>query len=143
VCVCDCLKSEQPPSASAYGRGELAKQPRAALANIKASGCAALRAHQRPRGRSKTACTSHPQQNQYMWTLKMNAPGIRLQERSRPCTAQDARSFGLMCAFFAALLPRAAPENRTRSHKSRKNFDGPRSPVPQGECADFNARLYE
>ena len=60
VCVCDCLKSEQPPSASAYGRGELAKQPRAYLANIKASGCAALRAHQRPRGRSKTACTSPP-----------------------------------------------------------------------------------
>ena len=60
VCVCDCLKSEQPPSASAYGRGELANQPRANLANIKATGCAALRAHQRPRGRSKTACTSPP-----------------------------------------------------------------------------------
>jgi hypothetical protein len=58
--VCDCLKSEQPPSASAHGRGELAKQPREYLANIKASGCAALRAHQRPRGRFKTACTSPP-----------------------------------------------------------------------------------
>ena len=33
VCVCDCLKSEQPPSASAYGWGELAKQPRAYLSN--------------------------------------------------------------------------------------------------------------
>ena len=83
---------------------------------------------------------AHPRQNQYMWTLKMHAPGIRLQERSRPCAAQDARSFGLMCAFFAALLPRAAPENRTRSHKSRKNFDVLRSPLPQGECAAFNAR---
>jgi hypothetical protein len=85
---------------------------------------------------------AHPQQNQYMWTLKMHAPGIRLQERSRPCAAQDARSFGLMCAFFAALLPRAAPENRTRSHKSRKNFDGPRSPVPLGECPTLNGRMH-
>jgi hypothetical protein len=33
VCVCDCLKSEQPPSASAYGWGELAKQPRTYLSN--------------------------------------------------------------------------------------------------------------
>jgi hypothetical protein len=51
---------------------------------------------------------AHPRQSQYMWTLKMHASGIHLQDRSRTCAAQDARSFELLCAFVAALLPRAA-----------------------------------
>ena len=72
----------------------------------------------------------------------MHARGIRLQERGRTCAAQDARFFALLCAFVAALLPWAAPENRTWMHKSWKNFDGPRSPLPEGECAAFNARLH-
>ena len=56
---------------------------------------------------------AHPRQSQYMWTLKMHAPGIHLQERGRTCAAQDARSFELLCAFVAALPPRAAPQNHT------------------------------
>ena len=56
---------------------------------------------------------AHPRQSQYMWTLKMHAPGIRLQERSRTCDEQDARAFALQRAFFGALLRRAAPENRS------------------------------
>jgi hypothetical protein len=49
---------------------------------------------------------AHPRQSQYMWTLKMHAPGIHLPERGRTCATQDARSFALMCAFVEALLPR-------------------------------------
>ena len=45
--LCYCLKGEQPPSASVYGQGTLARHPRADSGNIKASGCAALWAHQR------------------------------------------------------------------------------------------------
>ncbi len=47
---------------------------------------------------------THPRQSQYMWTLKMHTPGIRLQERGRTCAAQDARFFALLCAFVAVLL---------------------------------------
>jgi hypothetical protein len=45
--LCYCLKGEQPPSASVYGQGTLTRHPRADSGNIKASGCAALWAHQR------------------------------------------------------------------------------------------------
>jgi hypothetical protein len=86
------------------------KQPRAQSTNIKASGCAALRAHHRMAA-PRPPAPAHPRQNQYMWTLKMHAPGIRLQERGKTCAAQDARFFALLCAFFEALLPRAAPDN--------------------------------
>jgi len=55
----------------------------------------------------------HPSQSQYMWSLKMDAPGIRLQERSTICDAEHARAFALWRAFFGALLRRAAPENRS------------------------------
>jgi hypothetical protein len=47
ACLRYCLKGEQPPSASVYGQGTLARHPRADSGNIKASGCAALWAHQR------------------------------------------------------------------------------------------------
>jgi hypothetical protein len=52
--VCYCSKGEQPPSASGYARIFFARQLRAA------SCCAALWAHRRPQGRSKTASTSTP-----------------------------------------------------------------------------------
>jgi hypothetical protein len=47
VCLCYCVESEQPPSASIYGQGTLTRHPRADSGSIKASGCAALWAHQR------------------------------------------------------------------------------------------------
>ena len=56
---------------------------------------------------------AHPRQSKYMSTLKMDAPRIRLQERSRTCDAHSARAFALQSAFFGALLRRAAPKNRT------------------------------
>jgi hypothetical protein len=56
---------------------------------------------------------AHPRQSQYLWTLKMGAPRIRLQERRRTCDAEHGGAFALQRAFFGALLGRAAPENRT------------------------------
>ena len=64
------------------------------------------------------------------------------QQHSITCTAQDARFFELLCAFFRALLRRAAPKNRTWRHNSRQHFDSPRIPLPQGQPACFNARLH-
>ena len=55
---------------------------------------------------------AHPRQSQYLWTLKMGAPRIRLQERRRTCDAEHGGAFALKRAFFGALLRRAAPENR-------------------------------
>jgi hypothetical protein len=86
---------------------------RVQISNIKASGCAALWAHQGPEGRSRPPVPVYPRQSQYLWTLKMGAPRVRLQDRSRTCHAQDARAFALQRANFGALLRRAAPENGT------------------------------
>ena len=72
----------------------------------------------------------------------MHAPRLRLQQHSTTCAAQDARFFELLCAFFRALLRRAAPKNRTWRHNSRQHFDSPRIPLPQGQPACFNARLH-
>ena len=72
----------------------------------------------------------------------MHAPRLRLQQHSTTCAAQDARFFELLCAFFRALLRRAAPKNRTWRHNSPEHFDSPRSPLPQGQPACFNARLH-
>ena len=52
------------------------------------------------------------------------------------------RFFALLCVFVAALLPWAAPENRTWMHKLRKNFWRSAKPSSEGECATFNARLH-
>jgi hypothetical protein len=93
-CLCCCLKGEQPPSASVYGQGTSTRHPRAESGNIKASGCAALWAHQRLQGRFKSACTSPPCQSQYLW-ITHDASRIRLQERSRTCEAVDARAFAV------------------------------------------------
>jgi hypothetical protein len=86
------------------------KQPRAQSTNIKASGCAALRVHHRMVA-PRPPATAHPRQNQYMWTLKMHVPGIRLQERGKTCAAQDVRFCALLYVFFEVLLSRSAPEN--------------------------------
>jgi hypothetical protein len=64
-----------------------------------------------------------------MWTLKMDAPRISLQERRRTCDTQDSWSFELQRTFLGTLLRRATPETHTWIHKYRKNFDGPRSPL--------------
>jgi hypothetical protein len=45
--------------------------------------------------------------------FKIHAPIIRLQERSRTCDAEDARSSALQRSNVGALLRRAALENRT------------------------------
>ncbi len=66
----------------------------------------------------------HPSQSQYMWSLKMDASGILLQERNTTCDAEHARAFALWLAFFRALLRRAAPENRSWRQKTRKIHTG-------------------
>ncbi len=66
---------------------------------------------------------AHPCQSQYLWTLKMGAPRIHLQEISRKCDTQDARAVALQRANFGALLRRAAPENGTLCHESRKKLE--------------------
>jgi hypothetical protein len=48
------------------------------------------------------------------------------------------------CAHLSRLCgPKQPPETALDPQKSRKIFGGDRSPLPQGECAAFNARLYE
>ena len=72
----------------------------------------------------------------------MHAPRIRPQKSSKTCETEDAGAFTLQSANFGALLRRAPLENRSASHKSRKNFDGPQRPVPKRECASVNARIH-
>jgi transposase len=80
-------------------------------------------------------------QSQYMWTLKIHATRMRLQKHSRRCDTTHDGGFELQSTFFGALQRRAAPENLMRSHQARKTFDGPPSPVPQGECVALNSRM--
>ncbi len=70
----------------------------------------------------RPSAPAHRRQSQYMWTLKMHVPGIRRQDRSRTCAAQDARSFELLCAFVAALLPRAAPKTTLEAKNHEKTL---------------------
>ncbi len=74
-----------------------------------------------------------------MWTLKIHVTRIHLEEHSRRCDTAHDGGFALQNTFFGALQRRASPENLPYNHKSRKTFDGPRSPVPRGECATLNA----
>ena len=71
----------------------------------------------------RPSAPAHPRQSQYLWTLKMGAPRIHLQEISRKCDTQDARAVALQRANFGALLRRAAPENGTLCHESRKKLE--------------------
>jgi hypothetical protein len=84
---------------------------------------------------------AHPHQNQYMWTLKMHVPGIhtvRVQQNIR--STRLPILWSTLRIFRGSDSP-SSPGKPHLNHKSRKNFDGPRIPVPQGECAAFNARL--
>ncbi len=74
--------------------------------------------------------------------LKMHVTRILLQQHSRRCDAAHDGGFALQSTFFGALQKRASPENLTWSDKARKTFDGPRSPVPQGEWATLNSRMH-
>ncbi len=47
-----------------------------------------------------TVCNSPPPPKSVHVDFKMDAPGIRLQERIRTCDEQDARSFALQRRFF-------------------------------------------
>ncbi len=65
----------------------------------------------------------------------------RLQKQSRRCDVAHDGGFALQSTFFGALQRRAAPENLMWRHQTRKTFDGPPSPVPQGECVPLNSRM--
>jgi hypothetical protein len=71
-----------------------------------------------------------------------DADNVLDQQHSRRCDAAHDGGFALQSTFFGALHRRAAPENPRLQPKARKNFDGPQSPVPQGECAVLHARMY-
>ena len=66
----------------------------------------------------------HPSQSQYMWSLKMDAPGIRLQERSTICDAEHARAFALWRAFFGALLRRGARKTAFEDKNTKNTHTG-------------------
>jgi hypothetical protein len=95
------------------------------LANITAGGCAALRAHSDRKAAPRPPAPAHPRQNQYMWTLKMHAPGIRLQEHSTRCDSHYAGSFAQQRAFFAAMLPRAPLKTALESTNREKTLTVP------------------
>jgi hypothetical protein len=87
-------------------------------------------------------CWPVHRQSQYMWTLKMYVTRIRLQKHSKRCDVAHDEGFTLQSTFFGALPRRADSENLPWSPKAQKNVDGPRSPVPEGECAVWNTRMY-
>jgi hypothetical protein len=52
-------------------------------------------------------CTSQPPtKSGHMWTLKMDAPRIRLLHRNITCAIQDTRFDELLCEFFCDQQPR-------------------------------------
>jgi hypothetical protein len=73
----------------------------------------------------------------------MHAPRIRPEKSIKTFETEYAGTFALQCANFGTLFRRAPPENRSASHKSRKNFDVPQRPVPKRECASVNARIHD
>ncbi len=47
------------------------------------------------------------------------------------------------CAHLSRLCsPEQPPKTTLEAKNHEKTFDGGRSPLPEGECAAFNARLY-
>jgi hypothetical protein len=78
------------------------KQTRAQSAHINGSGCAALQDHHRMTA-SRPPATAHPRQNQYMWTLKMHAPGIRLYKSEAKHAQHKMPDFLHYCAHFSRL----------------------------------------
>ena len=73
----------------------------------------------------------------------MEVPRILLEEYNKTCDLQDDRVFFLQHVFLGTLVRWVTPKNRTWRHKSRKNFDGPRRPVPQRECVVVNSWIHD
>jgi len=59
-------------------------------------------------------------------------------------TAEDVTQHTTEVLRYRAPLPGLWSDEHPRktSIEARKYFDGPQSPVPQGECAVLNARMY-
>ena len=79
---------------------------------------------------------AHPRQSQYLWTLKMNAPRIRLQEHSRRCDTAYDGGFALQRANFVALQRRASPENLITKNICRSPKPSSAETVCHCECMD-------
>ena len=124
VNVCCCLQARQPPSASVYGRGSSARQPRADQTNIEASGCAALWAHQRPQGRSKAAFTP-PQPKSVHVVFKDGCarnPPARAQHNMRRRTRP---SFCAVARIFRGSAETSSPGKPLLKTKNTKNTHAP------------------
>ncbi len=93
VNVCCCLQGEQPPSASVYEVPwpDSRVQIRQTSKQVVVQRCGLTS----DRKAAPRPLSHHPSQSQYMWSLKMDAPGIRLQERSTTCDSEHARAFAL------------------------------------------------
>ena len=111
-------KSEQPPNASVYGRGQLAKQSCAYLVNIKSSGCVAVRDHQGPSDRSKNTCTNHPRQNQYMWTSKCMRPESVSKSTGQHAQHKTPDFLGYCVNFSRCCCPQKPPQTTLVNLKS-------------------------
>ncbi len=108
------------------------------------AGCvAALFALLGPRGRSKTSCTMPPPPK-YLWTLRVGAPRIRLEERRRTCDAEHDGALLPQRTSFGARLRREGPENRSRRQETRNLFSRLSAErVCRCECAAVNVWMHD
>jgi hypothetical protein len=70
----------------------------------------------------RPSAPAHPSQSQYLWTLKMGAPRIRLQDRSRTCGSQDTRAPVIQCANFGTLLRRTPRKTTLEAMNHEQNL---------------------
>jgi hypothetical protein len=84
VCVCDCLKIEQPPRASVYGRvnwSNIRVHIWQTSTQVVVQRCGLTS--------DRKACTSPPPTKSVHVDFNMYESGIRLQEYITTCTTQD------------------------------------------------------
>ena len=74
----------------------------------------------------------HPRPSQDLWTLKMHAKRIRLEERRRRCDTEHDGAFALQRSFRGSSEIEQPWKTALDGQKTRKFFfDGARSPVRQ------------
>ncbi len=119
IYVCNCLKGEQPQSASVYRRDFLARKPRAGEANIKASGCAALWPHQRPQCHSKTVCTSPLHQSQQSCSIHARGPAFQGTQSATKLKDTSRRVGRALALNFSSFRARSSDRGRPKASKKR------------------------
>ncbi len=138
-CLCYCLKGEQSPSSSVYWYLDqtfayrLDKHQSKWLCSV-----VDLPTTSRP---LQDRCTRPPRQSQYLW-IKHDTSRLRLPKRSRTCDVEDVRAFALRRANFLSLLRRASPRTSLEVVNQEKLY-GPKSPVPQRQCATWHVWMHD